>query len=446
MSRRLIPDAATVGLWRLDEAPVSLNPTTISGCVLWLDGQDASTFNAGSPVEGVTVDNWNDKSGSAHHANVKIGTPNYSAAGFNGQPCLHCDGASEALLTTFSFAAPPFTLFAVARYGSGAKGRIISGGGNMLFGWHNGGTWKYYYEGWVENGSGPGDEYAHAICCNMAASGKADFWWDGQPRIIQGSGGSGTSAFGQLNLGRYSGGSEYSDCYIGEVLLFNRILDAGETDRIMAWLNSKWNVYTADVGANVLPATVIGPTKVVVADMPFAHARQFVRTSSQYITVPTHTSFNSADVSFEAWIKMTDLAVNGHLILDTTTGGGGVQWGIDASNNLWLWISAGSRNYSRPSTLSIGSWGYVAGTYDGRYTELFAQGVSLGRYDFGSNADHARTGGNVLIGRSFSGSTYTNGLVADVRLSNRARAPWEIYNTWKGHQARDPAAGFGVEP
>jgi hypothetical protein len=297
----MIHDSATIGLWRLDEAPVSLDPLSISGCVLWLDGQDASTFNTGSPSEGVTVDNWNDKSGNAHHADSKVGTPDYSSAGLNGYPCLHCNGSSELLSTTYSFSQPPLTLFAVARYGSGTKARVITGSGNKLFGWHFGGTWKYYYEGWIEEGSGPADIYAHAICCNISSGSKADFWFDGKLRILQGTGGNGGAALGALTLGGSVTYGEHSDCYIGEVLLYNRILDAGETDRILAWLNAKWNVHAADVSLNVLPASVVGATKVAVTDMPFAYARQLA--AGQCIDVPYSSLLQPANPSVECWFR-----------------------------------------------------------------------------------------------------------------------------------------------
>ena len=63
---------------------VTFNPTTISGCGLWLDAGDYASFS----LSGSSVIQWNDKSGNARHAVVNNGTPAYSSSGFGGYPTV----------------------------------------------------------------------------------------------------------------------------------------------------------------------------------------------------------------------------------------------------------------------------------------------------------------------------------------------------------------------
>lgn len=67
--------------WGLEEAS-SFPPTTIPGCILWLDGADSTTVSFSS---GSTVSQWNDKSGLGNHASasttpVNLTAPTYVAS------------------------------------------------------------------------------------------------------------------------------------------------------------------------------------------------------------------------------------------------------------------------------------------------------------------------------------------------------------------------------
>ena len=69
--------------------PALLQPT------LWLDAADASTIT----LNGSTVSQWSDKSGTGNHMTNAIASsqPLYSATGFNGRPALDFDATDDFL-------------------------------------------------------------------------------------------------------------------------------------------------------------------------------------------------------------------------------------------------------------------------------------------------------------------------------------------------------------
>lgn len=74
------------------------SPLGITGCVLWLDASDATTINAGSPVDGDAVSLWIDKSNSSYDAAqaTSDNQPVYKTAQMNGRSVIRFDPAIHA--------------------------------------------------------------------------------------------------------------------------------------------------------------------------------------------------------------------------------------------------------------------------------------------------------------------------------------------------------------
>lgn len=94
-------------------APAPFDPTTLTGCKLWLRADDATTITQSAS----RVSAWRDKSGNAHDFAQAIGAsqPLYVAGAVGGRAAVKFDANDDRLIAT-NFAAPqPQTLWLVIR-------------------------------------------------------------------------------------------------------------------------------------------------------------------------------------------------------------------------------------------------------------------------------------------------------------------------------------------
>ena len=198
-----------------------------------------------------------------------------------------------------------------------------------------------------------------------------------------------------------------------------------------------------DVGPNGLTGTNYGSTAIAVVGLPFAYARHFVRSSTQYILVPHNAALHPATITVEMWANLAADSV-GEGLADKY-GSGGWETYKRADNKIAMYLNAaGGQEVNTP--IVAGAMTYYALTFDGRYIRVFVNGVLANTNDLGSTYSIVYGGTPTLkIGMIWDNTHNLNGDLAEIRVSNRARTTWEIYNTWQGLQARDPVAGFGVE-
>ncbi|HEY3321932.1 MAG TPA: autotransporter-associated beta strand repeat-containing protein, partial [Planctomycetota bacterium] len=220
----------------------------VSGSVLWLDANDASTMT----VAGGKVTQWRDKLGGPDQvaqgtvANQPAVTPN----AVNGLPAVHFTNPNY--LTNASNYAAPVTIFAVSRYTGGSNQRVVaSASGNWLFGHHGGSIDRAYFEGWVyQPNAGAGTTPAVYSGVIQGAGLNSSFYKNG---TLLAANTGGTTGFTGLELGGWNGAAETSDCDVAEVLIYKRVLSASERQRVEAYLLDKW--MGQPYLANVLPAT-----------------------------------------------------------------------------------------------------------------------------------------------------------------------------------------------
>jgi hypothetical protein len=109
-----------------------VNPTSLSGLVLWLDADDPATMydatTGGSQValEG-TIARWQDKSGQNNHATqFQLNSrPLKKTAFINGKHAVHHDGADDCLELTYSLDASVFTALCVLKKTSATTSNYV---------------------------------------------------------------------------------------------------------------------------------------------------------------------------------------------------------------------------------------------------------------------------------------------------------------------------------
>ena len=204
------------------------NPiTTISGLYVYF--QPSGLNSQGT--------SWLDSSGNSRHITM---------SGTNGKVTVPSGSGSSTSIQALDVSAstPPFnwtnyaasssnnyTLFHVARYkDNGTMGRIFNGGGaNWLSGFHGNGSGKQYHEGWLA------DFNAHSR--NWVVSTDKHNYYKSNG-TVRGTSGNGTYTLTAID----TNGSEASDSYIAEFILFSRSLNDTEMGIVETFLRTKYGI------------------------------------------------------------------------------------------------------------------------------------------------------------------------------------------------------------
>ena len=201
-----------------------------------------------------------------------------------------------------------------------------------------------------------------------------------------------------------------------------------------------------DLGKTGIDGTNNGTTPIAVSGQPWTYARHFVRASGQYIQVPHNAVLAPSSITLEMWVKFDSLPWAGGL-QDWQTmlckyDGNGYIIDLGDVQDLRFWFNNGSATeiQTRISTfLDNIHWYYFAATYDGTNACIYVNGV-LRKKEIHSGILNGGSA-DLEIGRA---ATFPNrhfdGNMAEVRISNRAMHPWEIYNIWKA--SSDPHIGL----
>jgi hypothetical protein len=209
----------TFGLTAFGGAPLAL-----SGLVGWYDG-----FSW-------TGTQWTDKSGSGNHAVTIRGTIGTSSV--NGLPIL--TGATTAGIRFPAAILPAtYTLFHVARYSGGTRGRILDGvTNNWLSGFHGGTSGVAYHNAWLTQNvmSVHNDTW-------VLSTDQNDLYRSNFKRRSVANGGS--TSYDVLSVNYNTARSQYSDWHVAEVLVYNRTLNLGEIQSIEWYLAQRYALNTS---------------------------------------------------------------------------------------------------------------------------------------------------------------------------------------------------------
>ena len=283
-----------------------------SSLFLWFDANDLLAENKTelliNPV-GTPVDTWKNKaikSTTSRDLSIPDSSPDSNNPviahdGHKGISVVEFDGndwlQNEPNSIPTSWRNSGYSALAVCRYTEGLNGRVITSTStnsrnwdNWLMGLHGGSMGRYYFLGWVDQGFSK-DYNFHLFEVvhegqNKSSDPRAYVWNDAVPgNYYKGSPtGSNNYWFTPLNISfgaqtRQNAQIEFSNCQIGEFLLFEGELEESERLLLEGYLGQKWGVplpsshpwdagrpaFGEIVSEGVTPVGFTGPTSSPIA-------------------------------------------------------------------------------------------------------------------------------------------------------------------------------------
>ena len=209
-------------------------PTDIAGLRLWLDTSQITGKN-----DGDSVSSWTDSSGNGNNVVQATGSrqPIYKTNIIKDKPALRLVAASSQTMTVSTNFPAPTTVLYVAHMTGGANYRILSGlNNNWLLGFHGGNKTQAYFEGWVNNPSAAADTNWYIYSTTITGS-NSNFYENRNLIIGNANGVTGPNG---LSLSGIGGSSEFSNCEIAEVLVYNSALSDSDRGAIEVYLASRY--------------------------------------------------------------------------------------------------------------------------------------------------------------------------------------------------------------
>lgn len=249
----------------------NFRPSDISGLILWLDGADASSMTAsggGTPVNGNTISQWNDKSGQGHNA-VQATTLNqftYNTAVANGHSALTCANPNLMTLSgaasgTFLNTGVGFTYVLVMKRatlpGTPYFGRMfnpVDQNGhymNLVLEDDNDGksdSWQFADDGsgnWAIGGFTPFGGALNIVTLQYNGTGSTStsnfaLGLNGSPVVIgagTAAGSGGTQAIGGIST--TSSAANFNGIFY-EICIYNNDISSGDLASLITYLQNKW--------------------------------------------------------------------------------------------------------------------------------------------------------------------------------------------------------------
>lgn len=129
----------------------------------------------------------------------------------------------------FNLATSDNTVMVASRYNGTNRGRILSGNANnWLLGHYADSAEDHYAEGWIRDAGTSNDQtWGIHVATRNHSSDLSSYWKNGVKIVSNSTAGSqGPNGF---SIGRWYGSdSQYSDCQIGYIAVWNRVLSDGE--------------------------------------------------------------------------------------------------------------------------------------------------------------------------------------------------------------------------
>lgn len=233
------------------------NPTSIAGCMLWLDASKLKLAN------GATVTSWPNL-GSAPNPTVS-GSTTFRTNSLNSLPVVRlARGSGRIRWYSGTGVDKDWTLVYVGRRWQVTSGRVITASlaaANLLVGFWSNAMEQCYVEGWVTPSGSPSTTIAWKLySADSSSTAPARFFFNGS-LVASGAATPAKGWGGTLYISGYSddanpGTSEESDCEIAELVMYNRKLSDTERPQVENYLRQKWNpgalFKPSDMGSNCL--------------------------------------------------------------------------------------------------------------------------------------------------------------------------------------------------
>lgn len=210
----------------------SVSPLFPSGLTPYMEFK-ASDYNATTKV-------WRDSSGNGRHTDPSYVTGSLqagiSSANITGSRCavpmVTGNTATSIRFGNPRFSNSNFTLFHVARYNGGSRGRIINGvGDNWLSGFYGGIAGVAHHDGWVTPVSSIGQENNWIVSTSYANNYRVN-------GVSRGSSG-GANYMNEIGANVHG---ERSDFALAEVMIFDRQLTLAEINKVESYLGGQYGI------------------------------------------------------------------------------------------------------------------------------------------------------------------------------------------------------------
>ena len=213
----------------------STAPVT-SGLIIHLDAGVTSSYSGSGST-------WYDLTSNNNDFTL-YNSPTYSS---DNRGKFQFNGSNQYATGGPNLSTSNCTTIAIQRYASNnnsARGRILNAlSNNWLLGVWSNNTQVYYAEGWIRQ-SGLGtdtDWHIHAATENY--SGDSRVFYNNNVAVSGQTASGGSQGPNGFSIGRYGpGGSEYSDCEIAVVLVYNRVLSTTELTTIFDFYKNRFGI------------------------------------------------------------------------------------------------------------------------------------------------------------------------------------------------------------
>ena len=320
------------------------DPTTVSGCTLWIDFSDSSSYTL---VSGA-VSSVSDKSGTClpFTQGTSGQRPVLQTAQFNGLDCASFTAAStQILLSSSTFSHTQGDVFIVASFGT-TTGQILLGAGTIA----NGNNYIEFGAGsthltYVNDSSstiticlGSATLTANAICLgNWRCSGSHYNLYQNGSEVFSDSSTCSTgtnnglhwwgslSSPQNISIGgvKAGGATDTSTVQICEIVVYDTLLSSTDRANVEAYLAEKWLPTYSPTSASVVPAV---PLVWSVNGLSTAYTGGLVTYTSNFetpyaisvenatgITMPTiqnhYSHIKTGHLSYQGSINATDLSL-----------------------------------------------------------------------------------------------------------------------------------------
>jgi len=386
-------------------------PTQISGCQLWLDAADTSSYR----VSGANLTSWSDKSGTGKTISFS-GTPTYKAKATGNLPSIVF--SSAMLTTTFSstFGSGDVAYFAVWIQYTNNSGIVMTLGGTTTPGLGMGCNGQYNFFEWGVAGAESDYAFTGSITFNRYVVQSGTIRSNAMLCSVNGySGTAATSSQPQtsttFNIGSATSvGSGYAiNGEIAEVLVYVGTISTTQQQQIEGYLAWKWGLQGSLNPSH--PYATVNPDAPIYPVVPYPFL-SYAQSSPEF----DPRIFSGCIL----WLDGADPNGTG---IRPANGTSLTTW-QDKSVSNFPFTSAGSA-YSTTAvnglpgiTLSTNFFGYDPGSAQNNWQEVFAVGLWTGGSTFNNyngfvttsvDSDGGLNGGILFIGDTNTSNWYAVG-------------------------------------
>jgi hypothetical protein len=246
--------AGTIGLTTqeaLNYKIFGFSPTNIANNVMWVKADSGCFSDAGSTTPCVNTDlvyNWLDQGGTGNNFEQATSgnRPTFTTGLLNGLPGVSFTAASSRRMINSSLSAySAKTVFLVAQSVGASVGRTFLSMNNVNARIYDaGGTWGYLTTDAdpFSINTGVTATNASIITLSLASVASMSVYVNGGFISTVNPGDTIASNTGMTMASATAAGSDYGNCYIFEVIVYNRVLSTEERNQVTSYLGSKWGI------------------------------------------------------------------------------------------------------------------------------------------------------------------------------------------------------------